>query len=167
MKSSQSLHKRREYLKLWRKVKKDGKLKAPPCYFTLAAKSKLDVSSIKSPSIRCCLKCLSAMHNMMDADCVLRLNKSLGRNSLRSDGLVPTLTSGCTRMFVPAAAVTFSVSQLLCLSGIHPQVHKAVHQAACETTLNDMDSLISSTMVVPVIGTIMAVALRMLDPQKV
>ena len=124
---------RREYLKRWRHVRKDKSIKAVPDYFALARHLHLDTSAVTSPLNRNALRHLSQVQNLLHTNGVMRLNKSIGRNSFRSDGIVPTLTCGCTRMFVPSAASLLTVPQLLCLSGVHPERHPDVVELASRT----------------------------------
>jgi hypothetical protein len=118
------LGKKRKYLKQWRIVKKDKTLKYAPGYFELAKIRHLNTTWITSPLNRNCLKNLSMTSNLMNQFAILRLNKTFGRNSLATSGIVPTLTDGCTNMIVPADATTLSEKQLLCLTGLHPQKYR-------------------------------------------
>ncbi len=120
----------RSFLKSWRAVKKNQSLKSVPSYFELCSKKKLNTAWISSPLNRCCLRCLSKKSNLMCKDAILRLGKTLGRQSLRSDGVVPTLTDGCTQMLVASSACVLTVDQLLCLCGISPAKHPHVFDMA-------------------------------------
>jgi site-specific DNA-cytosine methylase len=157
-----SVQKRRAYLQQWRAVKKDKKLKSAPDFFTLAAKMSLHTADITSPLRRCMLKSLSQMHNIMKPCSVLRLSKSLGRNSLRDDGVIPTLCNGSVALYMPFAAKTLSVPQLLCLTGFHPVHQKQSFEIASQMADSDMDLLIGNAMSMPVVGSVMATALSML-----
>ena len=116
------------YLQQWRKVKNDKSLKSVPSYFELARMRRLDTAWITSPMNRCCLLHLSQTCNFTSSIAIVRLNKTLGRNSVRLDGRCPTLTDGCTNMFVPAAATMLSVEQLVCVTGVHPEQHSEVFE---------------------------------------
>ena len=89
---------------------------------------RLDTAWITSPMNRCCLIHVSQTCNLMSSIAIVRLNKTLGRNSVSLDGRCPTLTDGCTNMFVPAAATTLSLEQLVCLTGVHPEQHPDVFE---------------------------------------
>ena len=155
--------KRRQYLKSWRQVKKDIKLKSPPSYLEMARSRKIGTDAIKSPSRRVILQAMSMQANILSAKSVLNLNKSIGRVQLRTDGLVPTLGHGCGGLFFPAAAAYVTVPQLLCLTGLDPKVH-AKDFSFATTVGNDIEILVGNAMCLPVIGSIMAVALHMLRP---
>lgn len=163
MKGVAVITKRRKYLAMWRKVKKDPKLKKAPDYFQLASQKSLNTGWITSPSRRCMLQGLSETQNLMKPHAVLKLSKTLGRNSARDDGILPTLGYGCTAMFVPSVARNLSVPQLLCLTGACPTKQQKAFETAESMKVADMDLLIGNAMVLPVIGTVSAVALCMLS----
>ena len=93
---------------------------------------------------------------------MLRLTKSLGRNSLRDDGVNPTLCNGSVALYLPFDAKTLSVPQLLRLTGFHPVHQEQSFAIAKEMTDSDMDLLIGNAMSMPVVGSVMATALSML-----
>ena len=162
MQSVRSMQKRRAYLALWRRVKQDRKLKAAPDYFELASKKSLNTAGVSTPLKRSALRSLSQLQNLMKPFSVLLLSKSLGRNAVRDDGMVPTLTHGCSALFVPSAAQVLTVPQLMCLTGLHPKAHKRCFQIEASMSTAEMDLLIANAMSLPVVGTVCAVALSML-----
>ncbi len=119
-------------------------MQSVPSYFQLARLRGLDTTWITSPLNRNCMIQLSMTANLLSRHTVLRLNKTFGRNSLRSDGVVPTLTDGCTMMCVPAAATTLTVNQLLCLTGLHPDSHSQAFDVASRSLLASNTSITSN-----------------------
>ena len=116
MQSVRSMQKRRAYLALWGRVKQDRKLKAAPDYFELA------------PWNLSVLRSLSQLQDLMKQFWVLLRSKSFGRNGVRNNDTMPTLTLGCSPLFVPSAAQVLTVPQLRCLTGLHPKAHKRCFQ---------------------------------------
>ena len=155
--------KRARYLKMWRKVKKDKKLKSPPSYLEMARSRKIGLDAVSSPSRRVILQTMSMQVNMLSAKSVLNLNKSIGRVQIRTDGLVPTLGHGCGGLFFPAAGAYVTVPQLLCVTGLDPKVHAEEFRFS-STVGKDLEILVGNAMCLPVIGSVMAVALQMLKP---
>ena len=149
MQSVRSMQKRRAYLALWRRVKQDRKLKAAPDYFELASKKSLNTAGISTPLKRSVLWSLSQLQNLMKLFSVLLLSKSLGRNAVRDDGMVPTLTHGCSALFVPSAAQVLTVPQLMGLTGLHPTAHKRSFQIEASMSTAEMDLLIANAMSLP------------------
>ena len=96
MRGAAARKQRLQYLNKWRRVRQDPALKKAPCYFELATQRGLNTAFLKSPRERCMLTCLSKMQNLMTDKVIFNLGKSIGRAQVRSDGLVPTMTSGCT-----------------------------------------------------------------------
>ena len=141
------LVKKRAYLKKWRVVKKDKTLKSPPSYFELARARDLNTTWITSPLNRNVMINLSMTRNLLHKFAILRLNKTFGRNSLRSTGIVPTLTDGCTNMCVPADATTLTGKQLLCLTGLHPKKHPRAFHVWPRILSSPQKDLRSSTMI--------------------
>ena len=164
LKSAATRKKKMAYLKLWRKVKKDSKLKSPPSYMQLAERCGIPTHMVTSPSRRVLLDTVSKFANLTNPKAVLNLGKSVGRHSYRSDGLVPVLGHGCTSLFFPAFGSYVTVPQLLCLTGLHPE-HHAGHFLQAEEDSRDMDIMVGNAMSVPVVGSVIAVALHMVDAQ--
>ena len=128
-------------------MKKDKTLKSPPSYFELARARHLNTTWITSPLNRNCLKNLSMTSNLMNQFAILRLNKTFGRNSLSTTGVVPTLTDGCTNMVVPADATTLSGKQLLCLTGLHPKKHRRAFRVLPRILSSPQKDFRASTMI--------------------
>ena len=158
----QTRKQRMAYLSLWRKAKTNMKLKSVPDYFHFARRARLHTASVTSPLNRCVLKALSESNDLMNPKTILRLSKTIGRNSLRNDGIVPTLTNGCLNMFVPSAARCLTIPQLLCLSGLAPQEHWQAFELAAEVPGTTMANLIAGTMSLPVIGCVIATTLSLI-----
>ena len=104
------------------------------------------MTTSRSLAGRSLLHSISMTKNINNGKCVLNLSKSLGRSQLRSDGLVPTLGYGCTGMFVPSAAKCLDVPQLMCLSGLHPELNDTHFRCAEERNETNMDLMIGNTM---------------------
>ena len=148
---------------MWRKVKKDKKLKKVPSYQELAHVRKIPTAHITSPSQHQLLHTISQYMNITSAKAVLNLGKSIGRTQVRMDGLVPTLGHGCTNLYFPGFGAHVTMPQLLALTGLHPQEHAShIHYAV--TSGSDMDIMVGNAMCLPVVGSIMAVALHMMKP---
>ena len=155
--------KRYAYLKKWRMVKKDKTLKSPPDYFQLAKSKALATEVITQPSRRVVLRCLSQCQNLMQKHCILNVGKSVSRTSIRSDGMVPCLGHGCLTLFVPSQARFLDIPQLLCLTGFHPKLNADVFKQAEDMRATDMDLLLGNAMCLPLVGTLAACALAMLQ----
>ena len=152
---------RRQYLLMWRKVKKDKTLKTPPSYFEIANRTGLSTNHIKQPVRRNILHTLSMAKNMNKKDVILNLGKSIGRNQVRTDGLVPPLGHGCSGFFVPSAARYLTMPQLMCLSGFHPKLNSEHFAHAKDVSMTDMDLMIGNTMCLPLVGMVMASSLSL------
>lgn len=153
---------RRGYLAKWRQVKKDKTLKHPPSYFELSARKGVVVDIVKQPCRRNLLHTISMTRNLNTDKCVLNLSKSIGRNAVRSDGLVPTCGYGCTNTFVPSVANFLDVPQLMCLSGFHPKLNDTSFTCLKDMVKTDMDLMIGNTMCLPLVGIVMASSLSMI-----
>ena len=162
VKSAAFRKKRATYLKMWRRVKKDNKLKQAPSYQELARLRKIATAHITSPSQRQVLHTISQYMNLTSAKAVLNLSKSIGRTQVRADGLVPTLGHGCTSLYFPGAGTFVNIPQLLALTGLHPKEH-ASHIQHMVTIGSDVDILVGNAMCLPVVGSIMATALSMVQ----
>ena len=156
--------KRRSYLKLWREVKKDDKLKVAPDYFSLAARKGIDTSSPHCPRQRATLRELSYERNLLNGATTLNLKKTCGHCQLRTDGLAPTLGDGCLGFLLPSVASYLTVNQLLCLNGLSPRKNKICYELANDQNNCDMEWMMGSTMTLPVVGSVLSVALGMLRP---
>jgi DNA-cytosine methyltransferase len=107
-----------QYLKLWRKVRKDPKMKAAPSYFQLAASKRYLLADVLTTQReRCTVGALSSIRNLFDSNTVFDIGQNIDRAAIRSDGNVPTLTCGCSKIFVPCAGIYLSSAQCLALQG--------------------------------------------------
>ena len=113
LKGAAFLTKRRQYLQVWRTIRQNKQLKSPPCYFELPGKKGLDTEVVGQRDRRDLLRVYAQQTNLMTDKCILNVSKSLGRTSLRKDGLIPTVGHGCLGCFVPYLHTT----QLMCLTG--------------------------------------------------
>ena len=141
----------RKYLQQWREVRKDKVLKAVPTYFQLAAKMKLSAHKMaKTQRERNILVALSQLENLMNKQIVLDLTQSITRVSLRRDGLVPTLTTDCSKICVPRASVFLTPRQCLRLQGFHPSMVNVTDYSD-----DELFRLAGNAMSVPVIAAVM------------
>ena len=163
-KSARAVIQRREYLKQWRKLRKNPKLKHAPTYFELAEQRGLATGHIKQPAKRCMLLVASRQQNIMSKNAIMNIGKTFGRHQFRKDGFVPTLGHGCTTFFLPGFAQFLTIPQLLCLSGFHPTLNKKVFELARDMKPTDMGLFIGNSMCVPVVGHVMAVSLGIISP---
>lgn len=144
-------------LKAWRVIKKKPDLKQSPSYFELSASMRLCATDlIKSPRERDLLNALQESQNLLDADSILDLSQTLGRNACRDDGLVPTLGTGCSRMFAPAHSAFLDARQCLALQG------QNVSCLPSGFSDDELRTLAGNAMCVPVVGAIMASAFALL-----
>ena len=101
--------------------------------------------------------------NITMAKAVLNLGKSIGRTQVRGDGLVPTLGHECTSLYLPGFGAYITMPHLLALTGLHPR-EQASHIHYAITSGSDMDIMVGNAMCLPLVGSIMAVALHMMKP---
>ena len=114
----------RQYLHSWRKVLKRSELSKPPLYFQLANHRKLSANvKIRSPRVRCMLQLLSRFQNLLSPKFVLDVSQDVTRCAFRVDGLVPTLGTDCSKIFVPSKAAFLSAEQCLLLQGVDVRRH--------------------------------------------
>lgn len=139
------------YRNNWRTVKADPKLKHCPTYFQLAQRRGVSADSlITSPRERVMLTSLSLSRNLMSENVIIDLSQSIQRKTMRMDGIVPTLGTGCSRLLVTSAAHLLTARQCLWLQGVNP---------------NDLDltgmqdeeiyHMAGNAMCLPAIGTIL------------
>lgn len=136
-------------------------LKTSPTYLELSASLGLcAVDLITSPRERDVLNAMQEGQNMFVPDTVLDLSQSLGRNACRTDGLVPALGTGCSRMYVPASSVFLDARQCLALQGHDTS---GLPAATLESfSDDDLRTLAGNAMCVPVVGSVVASALSLL-----
>ena len=147
----------KEYIAKWKAVKKDLALKHAPVYFDLAATRKLPITTVTSPRERCTLNVLSMGRNLHTPNAILDLSQSVTRVCFRSDGLVPTLGTGCGGVFVPGVGTHLSPEHCLALQGVDPATHDLTG-----FTREQLYRLAGNAMSVPVVGAVMWSAISML-----
>jgi len=151
--------KTQNYLTQWKSIKKDTKLKKPPSYFEMASKKKMNVV-VTSPRERCLLEALSKGRNLHSPSAVLDLSQSISRVAFRSDGLVPTLGTGCSGLFVPSAGVHLTPQQCLALQGVN-----LAGRDLTGFSNEQLHRLAGNAMSVPVVGVVMWATTCVLAPQ--
>ncbi len=151
--------KTQDYLAQWKTIKKDSKLKKPPSYFEMAVKKKLNVV-VNSPRERCLLEVLSMGRNLHSPSAILDLSQSISRVAFRSDGLAPTLGTGCGGLFVPSAGVHLTPQQCLSLQGV-----SLAGRDLTGMSNEQLHRLAGNAMTVPVVGVVMWATVCTLAPQ--
>ena len=151
------------YLKTWRRVKKDGKLKKVPGYFELAKARKVDTSLLSTPRERCNVEALAQTTNVMTPEAVLNMTKSLKRTQFRKDGLIPTMGQGCANLFFRMDGEFVTSEQLLLLTGFCPELQGRAMEIAKNLPTADLDMMVGHSMCLPAIGTVLAHAFQLLD----
>ena len=93
----------------------------------------------------------------MQPNAILDLSQSLGRNAVRDDGLVGTLSCGCSQMFAPFFGKYLIAQQCMLLQGMNPSDY------TIEVVTNtELFHLIGNAMNVCVVGTVLGAALMLL-----
>ena len=64
------------------------------------------------------LMSISMCKNLMAENVIIDLSQSIQRKTMRCDGIVPTLGTGCNRLLVTSAAQLLTARQCLWLQGI-------------------------------------------------
>ncbi len=146
------------YLAQWKSIRKDNKLKKPPSYFELADKKHLRVM-VTSPRERCLLEALSMGRNLHSPTAILDLSQSISRVAFRNDGLVPTLGTGCSGLFVPSAGVHLTPQQCLTLQGV-----SLAGRDLTGLSNEQLHRLAGNAMSVPVVGVVMWATACVLAP---
>ena len=124
-------------------------------YFEMARSSRIATSHIKKPRERCLLNTLSGQCNLTKPCSVLNLDKSIGRCSLRQDGIVPCLGYGCTGCYLPAAGTFLTIPQLLKLTGLSEDLPDNLFKDACTLIKKtDIDVMIGNAMTLPVVNAL-------------
>ena len=148
----------RSFLKVVRKAKSGKNAEAPDSYFKQAHRARLRVgTTLSSPSRRSLLHLLSQERLLMKKSVILDISQSLGRCSLRDDGLTPTLSCGCTQMFAPYFGRSLTMTQCMSLQGMRPTDYDLECLPA-----TDVFRLIGNAMCIPVVGSVFAAALSLL-----
>jgi len=141
-----------KYLATWRHVKKDNTLKVAPTYYTIGASKQVQVPQViqDSPRVRSCLVAWSSVKNLYKANAICNTSQAIDRSRPRFDGLVPTLTTTCGRLFAFKHGCFLSGAQCLALQGFDPST--IPHEDFSE---NMLCTLAGMGMTAPVIGSIM------------
>ena len=138
------------YRNKWRTVKGNPKLKHCPTYFQLAQRRGIHADSlITSPRERVMLESLSLSKNLMAEDVIIDLSQSIQRKTMRCDGIVPTLGTGCSRLLVTSAAQLLTARQCLWLQGMNPNDLDLTGMQD-----DDIYYMAGNAMCLPAIGTI-------------
>ena len=152
----------KKYLKEWRVIKKDPLLKKPPSYFELAASLNLQVPArmASNPSMRAKLDAVSSVRNIVTPTTNMDSSQSVSRVALRSDGLVPCLTTTCQHLYVPRSGVCLTGKQCLALQGFD-----AKNLPIDEFSNSDIANMAGMAMSMPVVGTLLWAVVCQIDPQ--
>ncbi len=142
-------------------ARKNPDLKQSPSYFEIAGTRRLCATDlIQSPRERDLLNAMQQHQNLFQENAILDLSQSLGRNACRTDGLVPALGTGCSRMFAPAWSAFLDARQCLALQGHDTSM---VPSGVWETfSDDDLRTLAGNAMCVPVVGAVMASVIALL-----
>ena len=150
---------RRAYLASWRKVRRDPKVRGSPGYFQLAKATKLGVSEmIRSPRERVLLQTLSSTRNLLQTNVIVDISQSIHRKVIRSDGNVPTISTGSTKLLVTERGVFLDADHCLALQGMDPNAF-----AETGVTDEDLHYMAGNAMTLPVIGSVMLAAGHLLN----
>jgi site-specific DNA-cytosine methylase len=155
-----SKHSRLLYLRQWRLVKNNAKLKSSPTYFKLASLHCINVDGLKaiSPRQRVMLNSLSLSKNLLGHNVIVDLAKSINRpTTMRSDGAVPSLGRWCNRLLVPSVAQQISARQCLWLQGVDPNKIDLT-----DTKDEELFRMVGSAMCLPAIGTLLIACISVL-----
>jgi hypothetical protein len=107
------------------------------------------------------LSVVSLTANLRRKTTIIDLSQGVQRLSMRTDGLVPTLGTGCSRLFVPHAAVFLSARQTLALQGFD---HRLLNLTGIPE--EQIYHVAGNAMGVPVVGCFMIAVLAVLKPTK-
>jgi DNA-cytosine methyltransferase len=151
---------RSTYVKMWRQVRKNPNLKAPPGFFELAKARKIDLSGVLTTQReRNTVEAISLTKNILAKDVIFDVGQNIDRVAIRSDGLVPTLTCGCSKLFVPSVGKYLQPAQCLSLQGF--DVSKCNLQSFSD---DELFFLAGNAMTVSVVGTMLWAMLTQLKP---
>ena len=150
--------KKSKLLKKWKEIKKDKKLRASPKYTELAAVKRIKVTDLDHPRDRSIVNLLSEERNVFKKDVVTIIGDGLIR-ALRAsdDGKLPSTREG--PIFVPSAGVRLSMAQRVLLNGFPSDL--ATKTAGLPQS--DEQALLAATFPVPLIRSVMHVALGMCE----
>lgn len=151
---------RAEYLRRWRLVKKNAKLKRSPTYFELTRARGINIDGLKniSPRQRVMLNSFSMCQNLLGKDVIIDMAKCISKPvTIRSDGVVPNLGRCCSRLLVPSVAQLISARQCLRLQGVDPS---AIDLTGMKD--DDIFRMVGSAMCLPAIGTLLMACISVL-----
>jgi hypothetical protein len=127
----------------------------PPSYFTLAQRKRLPaILNVTNTRERCILDDLSKSVHLLDQNVCVNLSQNMCRSNVRTNGTLPTLDHNCRNIFFPAIGRFLSPLQAMALQGFDTT---DLDLTMCSEA--EIGTLAGNTMSVPVIGTIMYVAL--------
>ena len=90
---------------------------------------------------------------------IVNSSQGVDRSKPRGDGLVPTLTTSCGRLFAPKHGCFLSPAQCLALQGLDPKT--IPHADFSENTLY---TLAGMGMTGPVVGSVMTAVIGQMKP---
>ena len=102
---------------------------------------------------------LSAVQNIMTPAVIFDSSQSISRVSLRSDGMVPCLTTTCEHLYVPRSGVCLTGKQCLALQGFDVK-----NLPVDEFTNSDIAHLAGMAMSMSVVGTLLWAVVCQIDP---
>ena len=146
-----------DYFRLWRGVKKDDTLKKAPDYFDLAAQRGINLCHMASPREHALLRSLSQHQNLHKPQVAVDASQSVRRACFRTDGLVPALGPGCSRIMATAYGRFLTPQQCLWLQGINP-----ADLILDDISEHDLYHMAGNAMSLPVAGSLIVAALSTL-----
>ena len=148
--------KAKKYLNNWRKVRKDPTLQRVPTYFMLAKKKGLDLSRVLvTQRERATALAISRTMNLLSPVVVYDAMRNVDHFALRRDGLIPTLTTQCSKIFVPFAGRHLSSTQCFWLQGFDVD-----NLSFAGVSIPERFFLAGNAMTCTVVGSIMAATLE-------
>ena len=151
--------KRAAYLRAIKQASKNKPLKRFPDYFLVANSIGLAASrAVRSPRERTLLSLLSRITHLFADDVIVDLSQSVHRARFRLDGCAPTLTTSCSRLFLPNFGVCLDSLQCLSLQGIEQHMIRAASLSATERF-----RLAGNAISIPVLSSLLVAGLRELE----
>jgi len=146
------------FLKKWRVIKNDMKLKSVPTYTELAHKRRDKLADLQNPRDRALLNILSEAHNLFKPFIVVAIRTTPGKSQISKHGTIPSVRFG--RLFVPMAGTFLTLKQLYILVG-YPLTKERLEKLNALHAKEDI-AFTASSFCVPTLAKIMQVALSML-----
>lgn len=147
------------YLRAIKQASKNKPLKRFPDYFLVANSIGLAASrAVRSPRERTLLSLLSRITHLFADDVIVDLSQSVHRARFRLDGCAPTLTTSCSRLFLPNFGVCLDSLQCLSLQGIEQHMIRAASLSATERF-----RLAGNAISIPVLSSLLVAGLRELE----